>query len=126
MQTLLAIAAGGAFGAVSRYLTMIIAVHLVGAAFPWGTLTVNVLGSFLMGVLTELFRDNVNIADEVKFFLTVGFMGSYTTFSTFSLDVQALLARGEWVMASAYIFVSVLLSIAALMLGMYMAKLGWS
>jgi len=122
MQTLLAVAAGGALGAVSRYLTVSLILLATGGGFPWGTLTVNVLGSFLMGMIVELFALHVNVSQDVRFFLMVGFLGSFTTYSTFSLDVHLLLSRGEWLPALSYIAASNILSVAALMAGLFLIR----
>lgn len=118
MNTLLAVAAGGALGATSRYLTVMFVLNTFGGGFPWGTLTVNILGSFAMGVLAALFAFYIQVSDELKYLLTVGFLGSYTTFSTFSLDVEMLFSRGDWVHGMLYIAGSVLASIFALILGL--------
>lgn len=118
MQMILAVAAGGAIGAVARYLVMIQAAHLLGAAFPWGTLTVNVAGSFVMGALIELMALVWSPGPELRAFLVVGLLGAFTTFSTFSLDVVTLAERGQWTSAGCYILGSVVLSVAGLLAGL--------
>ena len=114
--TLLQVALGGAIGSAARYLTNVGAARLFGAGFPWGTIIVNVAGSFLMGLLVALLaqRDAMRLVP----FLMTGILGGFTTFSAFSLDAVKLWQGGEPTAAAAYVVFSVLLSIAALMLGM--------
>lgn len=114
----LAIATGGAIGAVLRHFIGMLSLHLMGANFPWGTLSVNVLGSFIMGVLITYFALMWNPPQEIRAFLTVGLLGAFTTFSTFSLDVVTLWERGASMAATGYIMASVMFSILALMAGM--------
>jgi len=118
MHILLQVAAGGAFGAVLRYLAVTQCVRLFGAAFPYGTMIVNVAGSFLMGALVAILIARGHAAP----FLTVGVLGGFTTFSAFSLDAVTLAERGEVWGAFAYVTVSVLGSIAALALGLVMTR----
>lgn len=118
MKMILAIAAGGAFGAVVRHLVMMQIAAWLGHAFPWGTLTVNVVGSFAMGVLVEAAALFWSPGLELRAFLTVGVLGALTTFSTFSLDVAVLYERGAIAAVGGYVLVSVVLSIGALFLGM--------
>jgi CrcB protein len=114
MKTILAIGLGGGIGSIARYLTMIGCGRLCGTSFPWGTLAVNVLGSFVMGVLAEIFRRHVLRDPVLAALLTTGFLGGYTTFSTFSLDVAVLFERGEAIAAGGYIVASVVLSLMAI------------
>jgi fluoride exporter len=118
VKLILAIAAGGALGAVGRHYVSASVMRLVGAGFPWGTLTVNVLGSFLMGVLIELMAQRLNVGLEMRAFLTVGFLGAFTTFSTFSLDFATLFERGAGMAALGYAALSVVLAITALFAGL--------
>ncbi len=117
MSMVLAIASGGAIGAVLRHFVNIISLHIMGSGFPWGTLTVNVVGSFAMGALIAFFAHMGNPSPEVKGFLTVGLLGAFTTFSTFSLDVVTLWERGASFAAMGYIMASIMISIAALFAG---------
>ena len=116
IQTLFTVAAGGAIGSSLRYLVNIGALRLLGPAFPWATLTVNVIGSFLMGALVVWFanRDLMRLAP----FLMTGVLGGFTTFSAFSLDTVTLWQRGEATTAAAYVAASIILSLAALLAGM--------
>jgi len=116
IQTLLTVAVGGAIGSSLRYLVNVGALRLVGSGFPWATLTVNVIGSFLMGALVVWFahRDLMRFAP----FLMTGVLGGFTTFSAFSLDTVTLWQRGEATTAAAYVAASIILSLVALLAGM--------
>ncbi len=122
MQMLLAVAAGGAFGAVLRYLTMGRVAALLGTGFPWGTLVVNVAGSFAMGLIVALGARAIQPSPELRALLTVGILGGFTTFSTFSLDTMLLIERGQWPQAALYAALSVLLSVAGLWAGMALVR----
>jgi CrcB protein len=119
---ILAVAAGGALGSVARYLVGIASTKAFGLAFPWGTLIVNIAGSFLIGAFVELFALKADLPQEARVFLTVGICGGFTTFSTFSLDAWVLMQRGEWGPAIGYILGSVLLSIGGLVAGLYAVR----
>ena len=86
MQSILAVGAGGALGAISRYFVYIMAGYILGPNFPYGTLIVNIVGSLLMGIIVEVMALTWEASTEWRLFLTVGFLGAFTTFSTFSLD----------------------------------------
>lgn len=116
------VAAGGAVGAVARYLVMGGVARLWGASFPWGTLTVNVVGSLVLGILVELLALKWSAAEGMRAFLVIGVLGAYTTFSTFSLDVAVLYERGALAAAAAYIIASVVLSVAAMFAGLALAR----
>lgn len=122
MNMILAIAAGGALGAVLRHYVGLVTLSVAGNNFPWGTLGVNVIGSFAMGVLITYFAISWNPSPEIRGFLTVGLLGAFTTFSTFSLDVATLWERGAALAAMGYIMASVVLSIAALFAGMLIIR----
>lgn len=119
---LLAVAAGGAIGAVSRYLLMSGIGHWTGSGFPWGTLTVNVIGSLAMGVLVEVMALVWSPGPEIRALLLVGVLGAFTTFSTFSLDVYVLIERGALVAAAAYVLASVIICVAGLYIGLHGAR----
>lgn len=119
MKMLLAVALGGALGAVARYKTIGWMTHLAGHGFPWGTLVVNVVGCFLMGVLVELGALKFNLSAEARAFLAVGVLGALTTFSSFSLDVAVLWERGALWPTAIYVAASVALSILALFVGLW-------
>ncbi len=119
---ILAVAAGGAVGAVGRYLIAAQALRLLGPNFPWGTLTVNVLGSFAMGVIVELSALRMSLSPPSRAFLVVGLLGGFTTFSAFSLDVSVLLERNEVGRAALYALMSVVLSVGALFAGLAVTR----
>ena len=121
-QFILSVAAGGAIGSVARYLVGIGSGKLFGVNFPWGTLIINVTGSFLIGLFVGLFATKWNLPQAVRIFLTVGICGGYTTFSTFSLDSFYLMERGETVAAGAYMIGSVVLSVGALIAAMMVIR----
>ena len=118
MQMILAIAGGGALGALARYWIMGGVGHAFGTGFPWGTLTVNVVGSAVLGVLAGLMAFLWSPSPELRAFLVVGLLGALTTFSTFSLDVVLMIERGQWAPAGLYSVASVVLSVGALLAGM--------
>lgn len=118
MQTLLAVAAGGAIGASARYLLSREVARWFGSGFPWGTLAVNVLGAAAMGLLIGLFARVWPVQDPWRAFLTTGILGGFTTFSAFSLDAMTLIERGDYATAALYVVASVVLSIAAVAIGL--------
>lgn len=122
MKEILAVAAGGTVGAVARYLVYVAAGRLLGPDFPFGTLIVNILGSFAMGALVESIALTWSVRPETQLFLMVGVLGAFTTFSAFSLDVAVLYERGRVLLPAVYIASSVTLSIAALFAGLYLMR----
>lgn len=122
MKTLLFVAAGGAIGASARYLVGVGSGRLLGYGFPWGTLAVNVLGCFIMGLLIEAMALRWSVSNELRAFLTVGILGGFTTFSAFSFDFAYLLERGDHLAAWLYLVASVGLSIGALFLGLAIVR----
>lgn len=122
MRMVLAVALGGAIGAVARHVFATQVTRLSGDGFPWGILSVNVLGSFVMGVLAEGFALRWNAPLEVRAFLTVGILGGFTTFSSFSLDAMLLLERGQWMAAALYMVGSVALAVGGLFCGLVLVR----
>lgn len=116
------IATGGAFGAVARYGVGVATVKVFGHGFPWGTMIVNVLGSFLMGVLIAKLAQIDGVSQDVRHLCATGFLGAFTTFSTFSLDIVTLWERGEMLHAALYMALSVILGIAALFFALWLVK----
>jgi len=118
----LAVMAGGALGCLCRYVLIEIFYLLFGRGFPWGTLSANVLGSFLIGFIIILITHILGLSEFWRLFLIVGFLGGFTTFSSFSLDAITLFQNELWGKALVYIFSSCLLSLLATILGIYLAK----
>lgn len=119
---LLAIGGGGACGALARHGLNTWLTAVMGHGFPWGIMTVNILGSFVMGVLIALFAHVWQPAEAVRAFATVGLLGAFTTFSTFSLQAVRLFESGQFAQAGFYIAGSVAGGIAALVVGMVIVR----
>ncbi|OCP18705.1 MULTISPECIES: fluoride efflux transporter CrcB [unclassified Ensifer] len=122
MTHLLLVGAGGAIGSMARYLLGLWTLRRWGPGFPWGTLSVNITGSFLIGLLAELIMRKFGASAEMRLFLITGVLGGYTTFSAFSLDAIMLLERGEVALAFGYVAASVLLSILAVFAGLALMR----
>lgn len=122
MNAVLLVASGGAIGSVARYLVGQWMIRFFGAAFPYGTLTVNVIGGFIMGLFIELLARRFEGSPELRLFVAIGILGGFTTFSSFSLDVVLLWQRGEVGTAAFYVLASVILSIGAVFLGLWLAR----
>lgn len=122
MPMALAIALGGAVGALSRHYMAAAVSRAFGLGFPYGTLTVNVVGCFLMGLLVEALALRFSITPEARGFLAVGLLGGFTTFSAFSLEVALLYERGQLLLAALYVVASVVLSVAALFGGLAVGR----
>lgn len=123
MSLWLAVAAGGALGALARWLMVVQVTRLLGAGFPAGTMVVNVLGSLAMGLVAALLAQGLSLSAELRAFLTVGFLGGFTTFSTYSLDAVGLAERGEWAGAAFYTAGSVALGVLAFLAGARLARI---
>ncbi|PCI68745.1 MAG: fluoride efflux transporter CrcB [Piscirickettsiaceae bacterium] len=122
MTQILAIAAGGSIGAVMRFLVSTGVHHWFGRGFPYGTLVVNVVGSLLMGLLYELFLQRLSVSPEIRAVLLVGFLGAFTTFSTFSIETINLIEQGYLVKAIANVLASVILCVLAAWCGLQMVR----
>jgi CrcB protein len=119
---LLSVALGGALGSLLRYSVAGAIQSASWPGFPWGIFFVNISGGFFMGVIAELSALKLNLTPEVRAFLTVGILGGYTTFSTFSLDSALLIERGNFMAAAAYMAGSAMLSVAALFAGLWVVR----
>ncbi len=118
----LAVAIGGAIGAMARHGVSRISMHILGPNFPWGTLSVNIIGSFAMGLLISWFAIKEPTSPALRAFFTVGILGAFTTFSTFSLDVVTLYRDRTIFDAGGYLLASVVLSISGLLLGLLIGR----
>lgn len=122
MKTILLIAVGGSIGAVLRYGAAVGVTSLFGRGFPYGTLFVNVSGSLLIGVLSILMLERFNIGPEWRAGVLVGVLGSFTTFSTFSLETLNLLEQGELLSAGLNVLLSVTICIIAVWFGIFIGR----
>lgn len=113
---------GAGVGGALRHGVNIAAARLLGSGLPYGTFAVNVIGSFVMGVLTEYWAQKSGLPQPLRLFLTTGILGGFTTFSTFSLDTAMLWERGESMTAFAYAAASVVVSIGALFAGLALVR----
>lgn len=117
-----AVAVGGALGSVARYLLGAFIQDRVSAALPVGTLVINVVGSLLLGFFVQLGLDTTAFSPEIRFFLTTGFCGGFTTFSTFTYETYRLVEDSEYGTAGIYVVASVALSLLGCALGMGVAR----
>jgi CrcB protein len=122
MNQILAIAAGGSIGAVMRFFVSTGIYSWLGKDFPYGTLAVNVIGSLLMGLLYELFLQRLSVSPEVRALLLVGFLGAFTTFSTFSIETINLIEQGDVLKAITTVLASVILCVLAAWVGLQIAR----
>ncbi|CAN5758280.1 fluoride efflux transporter CrcB [soil metagenome] len=113
---------GGALGAISRYLINISPLANVFEKFPLPTFFINVAGSFMIGFCLILFTDRIEISDNLRFAIIVGFLGAFTTFSTFEMDTYALLKERLVVSAFLYVLLSVFVGFAALLAGIWLGR----
>ncbi len=122
MKALIFIAMGGAIGAVLRYGASLSVYSLLGRGFPYGTLFVNVTGSLLMGLLGVMMLERFNIGPEWRAAVLVGVLGSFTTFSTFSIETLNLLEQGDVMRAVTNIVLSVLVCLVAVWFGVLIGR----
>lgn len=123
MPNLLLVMIGGAIGAGLRYEAGRVSLRLIGPSFPWGTLAVNLIGGLLMGVLAGVLI-RTGGGETARLLIGVGVLGGFTTFSAFSLDTYNMVARGQAELAVAYVAASVIGSIALLVAGLWLARMG--
>ncbi|MBZ9704090.1 MULTISPECIES: fluoride efflux transporter CrcB [unclassified Mesorhizobium] len=121
MFNLLLVAAGGGIGAGVRHLTNMGSLRLVGPNYPWGTMAINIVGSFAMGLFIAALARRGG-SNELRLFVATGILGGFTTFSAFSLDFATLWERGATLPAFGYALASVIGAIIALFLGLWLAR----
>jgi CrcB protein len=122
MFAYLIVFAGAGIGGAMRHGVNVLAARLLGSGFPYGTLIVNVTGSLVMGLLAGHFALKADPGQAWRLFLTTGVLGGFTTFSAFSLDLALLYERGDISLAATYALASVVLSVAALFLGLWVVR----
>ena len=125
METLakiLSVAVGGAFGAVARYLINVSPLKNLFQPFPFPTFFINITGSFLIGFLLILLTDKLDVNENLRLALIVGFLGAFTTFSTFEMEIWELLKENQFLTAFLYLFLSVLVGFTGVALGIWLAK----
>jgi CrcB protein len=122
MTNILLAALGGAIGSVLRYLVGVFSVRWFGPSFPWGTLAVNIVGSFIIGLSVEMIARRLNASMELRVFIVTGIIGGFTTWSSFSLDTMVLFERGAITAAAAYVIGSLVVSFAAVFAGLALGR----
>jgi CrcB protein len=122
MTHFLIIFIGGGLGAGFRHLIGLTAFRLLGSNFPWGTIFVNVVGSLAMGIFIALLGRKIQATNELRLLISTGFLGGFTTFSAFSLEVAVLWERGSTSTAFIYVLASVVLSISAVFAGLWLVR----
>lgn len=108
MKNIFYVMLGGAIGAVLRYLLGLACAHLAWTNIPWGTLMVNLIGCFLLGLLMAVAQKYASFSDATYLMLTVGFCGAFTTFSTFSADTFRLIEHDQWLLAIFYLSINII------------------
>ncbi len=122
LSNFFSVAIGGAFGAVARYLLNILLADTL-KPFPFPTFFINLTGSFLIGFLLILFTEKFQSYENLRFAIIVGFLGAYTTFSTFEMEIFTLIQNKEFFTALAYLLASVIIGFIGVSLGVWLAKL---
>ena len=122
MINVLLVAIGGALGSVLRYLVGLWTLRQFGPGFPWGTIAVNIVGSFAIGFLTEVIARKFNASIELRVLLVTGILGGFTTFSAFSLDTIALYERGAVAIAASYVIATIVISFGAVVAGLALGR----
>ena len=119
---ILSVAIGGSVGAVARYLINISPLATVLAKFPLPTFIINIVGSFLIGFLMIVFADKYVVNENIRMAVIVGFLGAFTTFSTFAFDTGQMMREGHWAAAAANLLANNVLGIGAFLLGLAIAQ----
>ena len=119
---ILAVAVGGSFGAVARYLINVSPLNAVFDKFPLPTFLINVTGSFLIGILLILLTDKLEVSDNFRMAVIVGFLGAFTTFSTFEMEIYGLIRERYFMTAFGYLLLSVVVGFGGLVAGVSLAR----
>ncbi len=122
LSRILAIAGGGAVGAVIRYLINVSPLQNLFKPFPFPTFFINITGSFLIGFLLILLTERFQWSENLRLAITVGFLGAFTTFSTFELEIWTLIEESQYLTAFLYLFLSFAVGFAGVALGIWLAK----
>lgn len=122
LSKLVAVATGGALGAVARHLINVSPLSTRFGDFPLATFVINIVGSFLIGISMAVFAQRENISEPVKLLITVGFLGAFTTFSTFQAEIFSLLREGRHTIAFVYLILSVLVGFAGVVSGFELGR----
>ena len=122
MSLFISIFIGGGIGALTRYILIEQINKSFVNSFPYGTLTVNVIGAFLIGLAWSYFAAKINISDNLKMFITIGFLGGFTTFSSFNVDIFELIQNGSILISILYIIGTFALTVGAFFLGMSLLR----
>lgn len=117
MARVLAIAAAGAVGSLARYWLSALVQRWAGTPFPWGTFAVNIIGSFLFGLIWTLAEERLVISTEMRIMLLTGFMGAFTTFSTFAFETGLFVRDSQWMLVFGNIAAQIIIGISAVLLG---------
>lgn len=122
MEKILLISAGAILGANARYWIGLWVAERWGTTFPFGTLVINLTGSFLLGLFMTLATERFLVDSRLRLLVTVGFLGAYTTFSTYTFESIAMLQKGQWALGLANLLGSSILGLASVGLGLYLGK----
>jgi fluoride exporter len=122
ISKILSVGIGGAFGAVARYLINISPLNNVFAKFPFPTFVINVVGSFLIGFFLILLTDKINVSDNFRMAVIIGFLGAFTTFSTFEIEIFGLVKDRSFISAFIYLFLSVAVGFIGVLAGIWLAR----
>lgn len=123
MQQWVFIGLAGAAGALARYTLAGLVQRLMGSAFPWGTATVNILGSFLFGVVWSLAEERLVISPQMRIILLTGFMGAFTTFSTFMFETGGMIRDSQWLLAAGNVIGQVIVGLVCLFIGLAVGRI---
>ncbi len=119
---IISVAIGGAFGAVARYLVNISPLAGVFEKFPFPTFLINVSGSFLIGFLLIVLTDKIEVSDNLRMAIIVGFLGAFTTFSTFEMEIFGLIREKQFITAFAYLFLSIFVGFIGVLAGVALGR----